>query len=405
MNIRVDLTTPIIDGTEVVFRSPVDCSQITGLIVYYGEDSKEFALADAHGNNVGDIDHLFAENVVVKVILDVTHAMAYVQNADTNAYIESTFVKSVNGVKPDKTGNVDVVGGNEPCRYIVTIEPNEDGTYTADATADELNAQLGTKILMCDYQGYLLPLKLVSDGNYYFSGIVDTTSIHVVVRSDGSAGVQERTLAQESEVTKHTLRYTPQDLTPEQQAQARENIGAVEAPETAEVGQTIRVKSVDENGKPTAWEAADFPAGGSGSNVFHFTTTVTEAVRTFTIELPTTFENIFMFNVHVTFGTIENDLKMVAVYGGNHVGFADIYTKDLVSGEKYGVNAYCVRYDRNFFSHNVTKSGYSYGASPGFSNIRLNVSDMSSSIITYYAYTTDMLIPAGTTFEIWGLCK
>lgn len=92
MNIRVDLETPIADGTEVVFRSPVDCSQITGLIVYYKEDgktaSKEFALADAHGNNVGDIDHLFAENVVVKVILDLTTNMAFVQNADTNAYLE-----------------------------------------------------------------------------------------------------------------------------------------------------------------------------------------------------------------------------------------------------------------------------------------------------------------------------
>ena len=91
MNIRVDLNTPIKDGTEVVFRSPVDCSQVTGLIVYYGEDSKEFAFADAHGNNVGDIDHLFTENVVVKVILDVTTSMAFVQNADTNAYLEGRF--------------------------------------------------------------------------------------------------------------------------------------------------------------------------------------------------------------------------------------------------------------------------------------------------------------------------
>ncbi len=95
-NIRVDLNTKIQDGTEIVFRSPVDCSAITGLIVYYpGEDenttSKEFALADAHGNNVGDIDNLFAENVVVKVILDVTSGMAFVQNADTNAYIEQRF--------------------------------------------------------------------------------------------------------------------------------------------------------------------------------------------------------------------------------------------------------------------------------------------------------------------------
>lgn len=92
MNIRVDLNYPINDGVEVVFRSPVDCSQVTGLKVYYPENgataSKEFAFADAHGNNVGDIDHLFAENVVVKVILDVTTGMAFVQNADTNAYLE-----------------------------------------------------------------------------------------------------------------------------------------------------------------------------------------------------------------------------------------------------------------------------------------------------------------------------
>lgn len=93
-NIRVDFGYTVHDGTEIIFRSPVDCSQITGLIVYYpGVDgntvSKEFVLADAHGNNVGDIDHLFAEDVVVKVILDVTKGMAFVQNADTNAYLEA----------------------------------------------------------------------------------------------------------------------------------------------------------------------------------------------------------------------------------------------------------------------------------------------------------------------------
>ena len=100
MNIRVDLNTPITDGTEVVFRSPVDCSQITGLIVYYNGESKEFAFADAHGNNVGDIDHLFAENVVVKVILDVTTSMAFVQNADTNAYLEWRFQDTIDKLCP-----------------------------------------------------------------------------------------------------------------------------------------------------------------------------------------------------------------------------------------------------------------------------------------------------------------
>lgn len=42
---------------------------------------------------------------------------------------------------------------------------------------------------------------------------------------------------------------------------------AFPAPETAEVGQTIVVAEVDENGKPTAWEAVDFPSGDSSRKV------------------------------------------------------------------------------------------------------------------------------------------
>ena len=145
MNIRVNLATPISDGTEVVFRSPVDCSQVTGLVVYYNGGSKEFAFADAHGNNVGDIDHLFAENVVVKVILDVTHAMAFVQNADTNAYIERTFIKSVNGVSPDENGNVEVQGGGGG-----TATPGADGF---SPVANVVQTDSGAVISITDKSG------------------------------------------------------------------------------------------------------------------------------------------------------------------------------------------------------------------------------------------------------------
>ena len=112
-NIRVDVNYTIRDGSEIVFRSPVDCSAITGLVVYYAAEdgsatSKEFALTDAHGQNVGDIDHLFAENVIVKVILDVTGGLAYVQNADTNAYIENTFMKILADIAELKYVPIDI---------------------------------------------------------------------------------------------------------------------------------------------------------------------------------------------------------------------------------------------------------------------------------------------------------
>jgi hypothetical protein len=38
----------------------------------------------------------------------------------------------------------------------------------------------------------------------------------------------------------------------------------IPTPTSASVGQTIRVSAVDENGKPTEWEAVNFPEGGGG---------------------------------------------------------------------------------------------------------------------------------------------
>lgn len=92
-NIRIDLDSPVIDGQSLVFKSPVNCSDITGLIIYFpGGSSTIFDFADAHGNNVGSLN-LFSENALVKVLLDTELNRAYVQNADTNAYLEGELSK------------------------------------------------------------------------------------------------------------------------------------------------------------------------------------------------------------------------------------------------------------------------------------------------------------------------
>lgn len=99
--IRVDQAMPVFEGQPVTFKSPADCSAIDGLKIYYPaadgrETSSTFLFADAHGNNVGVIDHLFAADVLVKVILDTESGMAFVQNADTNAYLEGRFEELAN---------------------------------------------------------------------------------------------------------------------------------------------------------------------------------------------------------------------------------------------------------------------------------------------------------------------
>lgn len=68
------------------------------MIVYFpdAEDGtitrvQEFIFADAHRTDVSKVSELFKEDVIVKLIMDVTNSIAYVQNADTNAYLEGRF--------------------------------------------------------------------------------------------------------------------------------------------------------------------------------------------------------------------------------------------------------------------------------------------------------------------------
>ena len=88
-NIRVDVEYTIKNGSEVSFTAPCNCSDITGLKVYHPGGSKEFTFKDAHGNALTGLGNLFSKGAYVKAILDVTGGSAYMQNADTNAYLEA----------------------------------------------------------------------------------------------------------------------------------------------------------------------------------------------------------------------------------------------------------------------------------------------------------------------------
>lgn len=92
--IRVDVSHTVKNGTNVSFKAPCDCGTVAGLKVYFPNDvglatNQVFLFTDAHGNNLTGIGHLFAAGAIVKVILNVDDGKAYIQNADTNAYLEN----------------------------------------------------------------------------------------------------------------------------------------------------------------------------------------------------------------------------------------------------------------------------------------------------------------------------
>ena len=95
-NIRIDLNHVPMDGETVAFRAPCDASGIKGLIIYYPDlnsqlTSAEYTLNDANGGDIGVVDNIFSAGAIVKVILDTDTNNAFVQNSDTNTYLEGKF--------------------------------------------------------------------------------------------------------------------------------------------------------------------------------------------------------------------------------------------------------------------------------------------------------------------------
>ena len=129
-NIKVTLDYPIHDGLSVTFKAPCDCTEVTGLIIYYPEltedskttTSKVFTFRDAHENDLTNIGNLFTTNSYVKAVLNTTNGYAYLQNADTNAYLENAL--------NNKTSKPKVVtSGTE-----ITLEDNTKYTLTNVST-------------------------------------------------------------------------------------------------------------------------------------------------------------------------------------------------------------------------------------------------------------------------------
>lgn len=90
--------------------------------------------------------------------------------------------------------------------------------------------------------------------------IIDDDGVPAEPQPDVYAQIMER--LNELEAPAAVL-YTQQNLTDEQKAQARDNIGVNESlgMTGATVGQVPVVKTVDENGAPTEWEAVELPSG------------------------------------------------------------------------------------------------------------------------------------------------
>ena len=154
-NIRIDLNHTPLNGETVSFKAPCNASDITGLAVYYVDAggatvSREFTLNDANGNDIGEIDNIFAEGAIVKVILDTDTNSAFVQNPDTNAYLEGELAKKYSPDNKPAPADIGAAASSHNQAASTITAGTLAGQVKANATAAET---LGTAQVRDIYAG------------------------------------------------------------------------------------------------------------------------------------------------------------------------------------------------------------------------------------------------------------
>ncbi len=115
-----------------------------------------------------------------------------------------------------------------PATLKVTVRELTDGGYGADTDPDVIQKAIeDNRTVVCywhDKNIMLYPISFQSGGPYAFAAVSGATEYQVVIRDTDDIVCTVTKLSQDS------VLYTPQDLTPEQQSQARQNLGMDELP-------------------------------------------------------------------------------------------------------------------------------------------------------------------------------
>lgn len=169
----------------------------------------------------------------------------------------------------------------------------------------------------------------------------------------------------------------------------------ITAPTSAEVGQIIKVKSVDDAGKPTEWEAAEMPSGGKIELVSDVTTT--EEVNMITYSPPAGYWATD-YVIDVTTPVYANGSANTTYYIRPNRSQAGMVCKNaLRPTAQFAVSAYLIS--------KKTGTDYTYmvGVSKGQDIFQLALPyGRHTQTIQVYTDSETVLFPVGTSVKIYA---
>jgi hypothetical protein len=171
-------------------------------------------------------------------------------------------------------------------------------------------------------------------------------------------------------VSQKAVLYTPQNLTDEQKAQARENIGI-----------------------------GDGLSGGGNANICNFTVTSEQEVNGITVELPTTLNKFYVINFHIQFAS--GLTGEMVLYSNQGDGYWKCYNDRLPEGAR-DVSLFGLFYSREYLNLGMRIAPFGALASPAMGDIALNVSQ-NDKTITFFSHTAGVNFPAGSSISVWGV--
>lgn len=190
-NIKIKAPGPLYNGMAVLFKAPCACTAVGGLAVSYGNTEQLFTFKDAHGNTLTGIGNLFAEGAFVKALLDTVNGFAYLQNADTNAYLEAELAKKYSPANKPTPADLGAIG-------------RDGGIMTGDLSIQKAAPSLE---LYHQETGRFFTAFMSSDGNVYLRNSADGTNRTTLYLQPETTGRIDRMLRLQKMVDSHAEYY------------------------------------------------------------------------------------------------------------------------------------------------------------------------------------------------------